>query len=598
MASTVEFDVSSPDILTNLFQPRHISRVVKRMRAWEEGENEITHPLQALILLEYEEELSKGLASVVPAGTWNPSTAYMVLFSKRTGTYREMVFPSLIDTIVARLVIDALEPHITHDDNERVFFGRSHANTTRQRGDYEKWFQVWLDYSAQIGQALEADGFTYVFTTDITEFFPTVNRERAKLALAQRTKAHQTLLELLFACLAAWCPRVRYCAVPGLPIEPNDVSRLVAHNYLKGVDEQFPDDESLRYLRWVDDTVMFVEDEGAAHEVKRKHHLALREMGLSPNASKTEVIPSSKYEEARHASTNRCIDEAKKKKDEASLTELITEWYSLDRTRTRSWDKVAKRLYSAAGRLGSAALRSTAFVDIVQSPSLQDAAFRYLLKFDLDNAGLDALLAMNGLDTTSVETRIKIAKFFCDVSLKCDINRLMASAVGEILRDDIRPGVGYEKSLYLLCVNKYGLKKHRDKIRERLTLENLQDEQLRLHYLYVFFCRSELDDGLERACRHLETPDISLTMRLCRDALDGRLQKHDSCLKLCFRKIRGEYTIPARFAPFMFLMLNSQARAPQNLKWLKWANSPKILQQVRDDATRKLLEFELKRAIR
>ena len=56
-------------------------------------------------------------------------------------------------------------------------------------------------------------------------------------------------------------------------------------------------------------------------------------------------------------------------------------------------------------------------------------------------------------------------------------------AVGEILRDDIRPGVGYEKSLYLLCVNKYGQKQHREKIRERLTIDHLQDEQLRLHYL-------------------------------------------------------------------------------------------------------------------
>ena len=34
----------------------------------------------------------------------------------------------------------------------------------------------------------------------------------------------------------------------------------------------------------VGDSVMFVKDEATAHEVKRKHHLALREMGLSPNA--------------------------------------------------------------------------------------------------------------------------------------------------------------------------------------------------------------------------------------------------------------------------------------------------------------------------
>jgi hypothetical protein len=128
-----------------------------------------------------------------------------------------------------------MEPHITKDDNNRVFFGRSHANVDRARGDYENWFQVWLDFSSSISSALEEDGYTYVFDTDVTQFFPSVDRERAKHALAQRTRAHQTILELLVYCIESWAPRVRYCAVPGLPIEPNDVSRLVAHTTSKAL---------------------------------------------------------------------------------------------------------------------------------------------------------------------------------------------------------------------------------------------------------------------------------------------------------------------------------------------------------------------------
>src|SRR6188768_2173003 len=244
-----KFDVSSPDILRELFTPEHGRRAIRRMRAWQEVENEVTHPLRKIILLEYEDGLATGLAAAVAAGTWSPSPSYVVLVAKRSGTYRELAFPSLLDTIVGRQIIDALEPHITADDNNRVFFGRAHANADRERGDYENWFKVWLDFSAEVGSALEADGFTYVFDTDITQFFPSVDRERAKGALAQRTRAHQTLLELLFYCLEAWAPRIRYCAVPGLPIEPNDVSRLVAHNFIKGVDEHFVDDPSIKYLR-------------------------------------------------------------------------------------------------------------------------------------------------------------------------------------------------------------------------------------------------------------------------------------------------------------------------------------------------------------
>ena len=40
------------------------------MRAWQDSENELTHPLRRAILLEYREELSQGLGSAVAAGTY------------------------------------------------------------------------------------------------------------------------------------------------------------------------------------------------------------------------------------------------------------------------------------------------------------------------------------------------------------------------------------------------------------------------------------------------------------------------------------------------------------------------------------------------
>src|SRR5438128_2499805 len=200
---SASFDVSSPGILMHLFTPEHLRRTIRRMRAWQESENEVSHPLRKIILLEYEDAIATGLAASVATWTWSPSPAYMVLLAKSSGTYRELVFPSLLDTIVGRRIIDALEPYITKDDNNRVFFGRSHANADRERGDYENWFKVWLDFSSEISTALKSDGFTYVFDTDVTQFFPSVDPERAKSALAQRTHAHQTLLELLFYYLEA-----------------------------------------------------------------------------------------------------------------------------------------------------------------------------------------------------------------------------------------------------------------------------------------------------------------------------------------------------------------------------------------------------------
>ena len=85
-------------------------------------------------------------------------------------------------------------------------------------------------------------------------------------------------------------------------------------------------------------------------------------------------------------------------------------------------------------------------------------------------------------------------------------------------------------------------------------------------------------------------------MRLCGDARDGRLRNHDACLKMCLRKIRGKLTIPTRFAPLLYLMLSCEAKATQNLNWLKWANSGKVLAAVGDAATKEFLEFQYKKA--
>jgi hypothetical protein len=44
-------------------------------------------------------------------------------------------------------------------------------------------------------------------------------------------------------------------------------------------------------------------------------------------------------------------------------------------------------------------------------------------------------------------------------------------------------GSGYAQSMLLLCLNKHGGKEQREKIRTQITLDRLQDDQLRLHYL-------------------------------------------------------------------------------------------------------------------
>ncbi len=565
-SSDESVDVSNADVVQRLFTPSNVLRTSKRMRARQEKENDVEVPVRKAILVHYGDELARGLALAVSSETWSPSPAYVVLIAKRSGTYREMVFPGLLDAIVGRRLIDALEPAITRDENgKQVFFGRSHANTEREPGDYEDWFKVWRDFTAEIGVAAKLEGFTYMFDTDATQFFPSIELARAKSALAQRTQAHQTLLELLFYCLEAWSARVRYCPVPGLPIEPNDVSRIVAHNYIEGVDEHFVHDKSVRYQRWVDDTIMFVSDEQAAHRVKLKHHLALREMGLSPNASKTTLVRAEEFQASRHPETNRQIERAVKTGNGALLSAIVAEWFARDPKTTNDWDRVAARLYTSCRQLKSPALHARAVPDICEHPILARQIIRYLSQYELDDNRLRLLLEECGGPLTSIETRIQIAKCFGDARLAVPsaqpTRRLVESAIGEILSADDRLGSGYEKALFLLVVNKHGTRSDRERARTALTFETLQDDQLGLHFLYVFHGRDELAADLSRALRHLDTTDIALVMRLSEDAADGSLQ---------------DQTVLARHLPLLSALLRAEKKRATSTRCWRRSRRPDL----------------------
>jgi hypothetical protein len=191
---------------------------------------------------------------------------------------------------------------------------------------------------------------------------------------------------------------------------------------------------------------------------------------------------------------------------------------------------------------------------------------------------------------------MEIGRFLSDVRLGCDAQRLVGSAVGEILANDDRLGSGYAKSLFLLCLNKYGSRKERERIKEWASVERLQDEQLRLHYFYVFYCRAELDESLERSLRHLDSPDIALLMRFCREAKNGELRRHKSCLNLCLQRSRGTRSIEGRYLPFLHVALQASSQRDVNLRWLEWALSDKTRVDIKDRTILAFLE-EQHRAI-
>jgi hypothetical protein len=559
--------LASPDVLSLVFSETNLHIALRRI-AKRDKDNVVSHPLQSLVLTEFRKQIVEYLSRSVPLGTWSPSGAYLLLTSKRSGAYRELVFPTLIDGIVGRCLIDAIEPQITADDDGKTFSGRSHFSNRREPGDYDDWFQVWQDYSAAIEAAAQRDGYTYVFDTDVNDFFPSIDRSRAKALIAARTGAHASLLELLFYCLEAWLPRFGYAPMTGLPVEQNDVSRVVAHGYLKGVDAVFKARNDCTYLRYCDDTVVFAQSEEAAWQLRRLHHLQLRQLGLSPSAAKSAVMSVEDFQALRHRDMNIRLDAAKKDNKTDELEFAIAEWWSHERAETVAWDKIARKIYSLARQMKSEMLRSYAVED-AKVPGVGGTAVRYLSSFDLQQQELIDLLALSNLASLDMSTAFDAASAILDARTDVKWSSLIVQTAYEMLHaKDTREGAGYLKGQWLLILHKYGLAKDREKIKS-LGVNFVDDPMWRLLYLYVGLATSAIKLADAGSASALANSDIQLTLRLCGAALTGTLQNRDTVLKRLVTKVNGKTGILGRHLPLVRIIVESKHQRTSTAQWLK-----------------------------
>ena len=587
-------ELADPKVLANIFSKPRLRKALSRI-AQRDKDDLLSHPLKSLILIEYRDAITDQLVQSVPAGSWSPSGAYVSLVSKRSGAYREQVAPTLIDGIVGRCLIDALEPQINSDDEGKTFSGRTHFSNTRQFGDYEDWFQVWQDFTAAIDKAAEAVGYTYVFDTDINDFFPSVDRTRAKALLAAKTGAHPSLLELLFYCLEAWLPRFSYSPMTGLPVELNDVSRVVAHSYLKSIDAVFKNRDDCTYLRYVDDTVMFTKTATSANTLRRLHHLELRQLGLNPNASKTTILRVAEYQALRHRDTNVSISEAKKTRDKTTIDAIATDWFARDRQHTSSWDRIARLLYSVAQQLQTGTLRANVLEDAAD-PRLSIVALRYLSAFDLTKTELIGLIKLSMLKSIDMQTSMAATASLLDVRIDPKWSPLVVKAATAMLaRRDNQHGIGRLKGLWLLALHKHAKEKDLDKLKSTVGIGLLDDHVWRLHYLYVAIATGATTIAKAGSASTLANSDLQLALRLWSATTDGQLYKRDRLLSTAVRQVNGVPTIPGQYLPFIRLLLQNDDQKQKNIAWLKSVCGKNEKHKIQDQVVMRFLERELSR---
>ena len=159
------------------------------------------------------------------------------------------------------------------------------------------WLKQFKSFTELIRELTnQASSGRYVATTDIANFYDSVELQRLTRKLKRDTKGklHEEI-ELLEVFLSLWDRRTTGYSPSskGIPQEIiSDGSRILSHYYLQDFDERFRNycsKEQLRYVRWADDMLIFGPSKKALeHAIHRASRLLLSD-GLNLNAHKTRI---------------------------------------------------------------------------------------------------------------------------------------------------------------------------------------------------------------------------------------------------------------------------------------------------------------------
>ncbi|MCS6970154.1 MAG: reverse transcriptase domain-containing protein [Planctomycetota bacterium] len=133
------------------------------------------------------QSLARGIADALAAGTWSPAPLRRVLVEKPSGGVRELSVPTVADRLLSAALLARLEPLLSSR-----LHPAAHAYVPG-RGAHSALAQI---------EAWRQGGDSVAFTTDINDFFPSIDVAR------------------LFAMLAAWLPdRLELLAIARMLVE-------------------------------------------------------------------------------------------------------------------------------------------------------------------------------------------------------------------------------------------------------------------------------------------------------------------------------------------------------------------------------------------
>ena len=225
-------------------------------------------------LKEYLREHKEELRSQIRQRKYKPQPTLRVEIPKENGKMRQLGIPTVVDRVVQQAINQILSPMFE-----------------KQFSDYSYGFRPKRSCEMAIIQALEYlnDGYDWIVDIDLERFFDTVHQDKLMRIISYTVKDGDVISLIRKYLVSGVMENGKYVETPVGTPQGGNLSPLLSNILLNELDKELEARE-LRFVRYADDSLIFVKSEKAATRVLNSMtHFIEKKLGLKVNGEKSRI---------------------------------------------------------------------------------------------------------------------------------------------------------------------------------------------------------------------------------------------------------------------------------------------------------------------
>ena len=602
--------ITLKSVLDRAFLKRMHREIRDKMKANHLPEALLVRDATLLSAFQFEiDDSLRVLTDEVLGGRYRPRSPIVIRAAKGKGLRRPLSFLRHDDAVLISALAKAaqngiqrvMDPWVTFGRGEEVEgrTGRASKGLGALDPESSNWFEEWMRYRGLL-KVIQEDPRPCLAVTDVSNFFPSLDLEILRQNFASHTLLESVAANLLFFLLEQlqtaedYMPRSKL----GLPQDPYGASRVLAHLFLRPLDQELQEEgQAGRYTRWVDDVAVSVEDEFEGAKVIARIQDALGRIQLGPNAAKTRVMTKTEFREEHLERYNAFLDFAHQRAEMGKVSPRLRSLFDqrltkfLKGSRAGQWERVLRRFYTESRRIGSNKLVGHALSHLKEMPGQSGYVLDYLcFRPAQENARLvDSVFeVLTDWGQLYEDVQILCYEWFLQAPFPNDVilrHRVVIRALLHLKGHGLtkRPSA-YVSGLIFLVVLKFGglsaMRVLLAKFKENVDFGS----PFIVNALYVLSAESQAYVSAISVAEHLRDPEVARLRRFLRAVRTGNPRAIEIALGLVSTsatKWPRRILFRSRGLPMLYLLRTQPAASPR-LKAIEQRNKQKLASQPDD----------------